>query len=161
MDKSEDESLPEINPENLPEIVKQLGPEETANLLALGMEVTSRQHIGPLPSSEDFERYEKSKPGAAERILAHMEREQSFRHSYMEKEQSFRQEMVKNERKDLRTEAMMGQSFGLIVMLALIGGGLFSVYLQAHPTVTIAFIGATAVGAVKYFIDGRSKSKKE
>jgi len=161
VDESEDELLPEINPEKLPQLIEKLGSEETAYLISAGILSVSKQHSGPLPSSEEFARYEQTHHGAADRILSYMEREQSFQHAHMECEQKFRQEIARKEQNDLNWETIHGQVLGFLGLSGLIGGAIVSVCLKAHPIVPITFIGAAAMGAIKAFIDGRTKPKKD
>jgi len=48
-----------------------------------------------------------------------------------------------------------GQWMGFIIYFGAAAGALASVYLQAHPTVSCAFVGIPAIGIIKAFLAGR------
>lgn len=112
-------------------------------------EIISRSFQGPLPPPEWFKQYDETAPGTAVRLVDMTAKEQEHRHSW--------------ERKALNrsfTDSLVGQVFGLIVALALIGGGVYCATIN-QPNVAIAFVGAGALGIVGNFIQGRRGKKKE
>ncbi|ACK50851.1 putative inner membrane protein [Methylocella silvestris BL2] len=146
MDESDEDALQAVSPENLPGVLKRLPPDEISRLVSIGVLTVSKQHNGPLPPAEEFALYEQTHQGTAERILAYMEREQTFRH-----------ELARKEQRALNWETIRGQVFGFIVMAGSLAAGVYSFVIGAHPAVTIAFVSVPVISAVKAFIEGRAK----
>lgn len=133
-------------PENLPETLGELKPEEISDLIAAAELTISKQHSGPLPPAEEISLYEQTLPGAAERIFAYMEREQAFRHEQQSREQG-----------SLTRETSRGQLYAFLIMAGCVGAAASSFIVGAHPTVTIAFLSVPVISVVKAFVEGRSK----
>lgn len=152
MDHGSEESQPDLTlpkkrpeeslPEPLPELIETLGPEKAEQILRIAIS----EHKGPLPTSEEFRRYEETVPGAGLRILDYMDREQAFRH-----------EMARREQSGQIRETLGGQFYGFLIMFFLIGAAVLSMYFHAPAWLSAVFIGATAIGAVKTFIEGRAR----
>ncbi len=95
-------------------------------------------YSGPLPSAEEFARYEAVQPGTAERILAMAEKEASHRH-----------ELEKTAVRSTAKLNFTGQIFGFIVALLSLGAVFVSIFLNRPlgaivPAVT-ALIGLISV----------------
>jgi uncharacterized membrane protein len=97
-------------------------------------------YSGPLPPSNEFERYDKALPGAAERILALAEREAEHRHKIEDK-------AVKLSR--------AGQISALIVSILSLGAVGLSIYF-AQPVASIAPAIVAITGLISVFT-GRKK----
>ena len=138
------------NPPNLPEesgIVERR--DEIVDLQAVAWS-------GPLPAPDDFQRYEETLPGAANRILEIVERQQSHQHSQerMMLEQSGvileieRQVAASDSRR-----AYLGIASGLAISLLTIGGGIYLIANgQGWAGLTLAGINLT--GLVGVFVYG-------
>jgi uncharacterized membrane protein len=133
------------------ELLKVGGPDEANKIIrgVVGVVVASRQYQGPLPLAEEFSMYERTLPGAAHRIMQHMEEEQRHRHSITER-------MVTNEIAD----TTRGQYFGFAIIVMLIFGAFFCIY-KDNPWGAASFLSIGALGAASKFIDGRDKDKKK
>lgn len=115
-------------------------------------------HIGPLPSPEMLEAYEKAYPGIAERILKMAEKEQEKRHQ----DQT---ELIEMERKNLRSlnwNIIRGQIFALLAIVIVCLLCAYFAYLgdipSASGTAKVIIIGVASV-----FLGVRilSRTKKE
>ena len=104
----------------------------------------STSYSGPLPHADQYERYEKVCPGAAERILSYMEKEQEHRHSLEKKTMTTR---IK--------EGITGQWMAFALMLLLVLMAFFCVYTKQPPAVILAFLAVPLLGVVRKFIEGR------
>jgi uncharacterized membrane protein len=98
---------------------------------------------GPLPHPIHFERYEKTIPGAADRILALTEREQAHRHRWEDRALTF--EFL---------YSIAGLALGFLVGAGLIVAAVITA-LQGHDGVAGALVAASAIGMVTAFIQGR------
>jgi uncharacterized membrane protein len=100
----------------------------------------SVQYAGPLPPAGEYERYERTLPGSASRILAMAEKEQAYRHE--------REPVIQKYQRDL---AYRGQWFaaGLSIVF-----GAAAVYLGMNGHEVIAGIlgGSTLIGIVSIFV---------
>ena len=118
--------------------------------------VQKNHHIlmrsGPLPDPSELAEYEKIKTGFAERILIMAEKQSSHR---QELEQTKLAAEVKQfERRD--DEAKRGQLFALIIVLATIGGGIYTALRGAQIFGSI--IGGLGIASIIYiFVNGRRK----
>ena len=99
------------------------------------------QHRGPLPSPETFNAYNKTLPGAAERILAMAEKSQNHRH-----------EMEKTHLKLSGQMIARGQWFALLLGLTGLGwgGGLLLADKRIEGFSLVIGTIATLVGAFLY-----------
>ncbi len=68
-------------------------------------------HSGPIPSPEDFERYDQSLPGAADRILSMAEKEQQIR--AIEQEKAF-----SNDSRRINAAAILGLALIIVAGVA-------------------------------------------
>ena len=115
-----------------------------------------RQFSGPLPEPDDLVRYENLLPGAAERIFTMAEAEQRHRttmeQATLVSDQKHRDMVtvgqVTNAKSIFRSD-LVGQILGGMVALGCVAGATFSMYMGAHPTVTIAFVSLPVIGIIK------------
>lgn len=103
-----------------------------------------QQWQGPLPPPGALAQFNQIIPNGAERIFAMVEHEQTAR--------------IAHEAKSLDAAVIDGrvrrwQGFGLSVLCVV--ASVYSVYLGAHPTVSVALVGLPIAAAVKAII-GRS-----
>jgi len=137
------------------EISKPNGPGESPSsegrLLALKQEQLF--HMGPLPAPADFEIYEKTVPGAGDRILRMAEQEQSFRHDVEKR----RTNAVIEDAKEIRRLERYGQWLGFIIaIVALIIGYFLGV--NNKTTCAVILFGGTIATLVAIFVT-REKGK--
>ncbi len=100
-------------------------------------------HRGPLPSAKEFQRYDQALPGAADRILAMAEREQTHRHAI--------EHHVVTEDVRLKKRSPWFAFVALCAMLAVVG---YIAYL-GHPTSATALGGGVLIGVVALFLGQR------
>lgn len=143
-------NLPEVvtnDPEFIEELGK-LGGDDKMVIKAMGVMMrASRSYSGPLPTAEQFKLYEESCPGAGNRILDSMEKEQEWRHLMDEKALA-----------STISETNKGQNYGFIVMLSLVFGAVVC-GVMGNSVVGVALVAAASVNVVRKFIDGRNHSK--
>lgn len=128
-----------------PEVLENIPLSERKKIQQI---MVSKTHVGPLPSSEDLQEYDRTCPGAANRIIA-----------MAEKEQNHRIDATKRRDSSEYTLASRGQIFALISLVLIL---LFCVFL--------AFIGSTGgavtvactlvVSIVAVFITGQKSSSR-
>jgi uncharacterized membrane protein len=110
----------------------------------------TQEYQGPLPPGEEFERYERVRPGAAERILAMAEREQARRHPSIDA-------AIELDRKSLKHDILrsyVGQCFGLLAVtmaFALAGYCIF----RGYPWAAVGIAGGTLASLASVFVAGR------
>ena len=92
-------------------------------------QVVSAQWAGPLPPPNVLASFNDVIENGAERIVAMAEREQAHRISYENAEQSA-----------IKDDFKRGQYIGGALALVCVAASVFSVYLGAHPTVSIALV---------------------
>ncbi len=93
-------------------------------------------HYGPLPTPEDFARYDAVLPGAAERILRMAEAEQQKRNDFVE-----------NDMNQFHIAQKRGQWIWLVVILAALGVIAFGLYYdQGWPAIGLGTILSVVVG---------------
>ncbi len=112
-------------------------------------QTTGIVHSGPLPPAQEFERYEKTYPGAAERILLAAEKEAAHRHALENK-------MVDDNSKSARLGQYLAFAIAIMAMTTVILIGVFK-----GPTVSAivpAVVACTMLAAV--FLPNRGKAKK-
>lgn len=110
----------------------------------------------PLPTPSELSEYERLTPGLADRIVAMAEREQEQRitlarvqlASDVEHRDSLLEANIESERMQHGADTL-GQWSGVAVALACIAAALVSVYMGAHPSVSIALVGVPALGIIK------------
>ena len=103
-----------------------------------------RQFSGPLPEPDDLVRYENLLPGAAERTTM----EQATLVSDQKHRDMVTVGQVTNAKSIFRSD-LVGQILGGMVALGCVAGATFSMYMGAHPTVTIAFVSLPVIGIIK------------
>lgn len=115
-----------------------------------------RIRSGPLPTPEELFNYQQLIPGAADRIIAMAEREQAHRMN-MEDLQSrsdikHRDDLVASQRQNaagvFRSD-LAGQLLGSAVAIAATAGAVYTAYIGAHPTVSIALVSLPVAAIVK------------
>jgi uncharacterized membrane protein len=118
---------------------------EKATRAALTVLARHEFHSGPIPSAAQFQAYEKTLPGSADRILAMAEREQQHRHSY--DLQSMSWEYI---------YSGAGLIFGFLVAVALVAGAVY-LAINDHEVIAGAFLAVSTVGMVARFIHGSTR----
>lgn len=106
-------------------------------------------YMGPIPRPEDFEKYEQTLPGAADRILSMAERQALHRQKLEEK-------VIYSEIKDSRK----GQIFGFIIAMSVILGGFYLIGIGKDAFGIVAIVSALA-SLVGVFVYGKKTDKKE
>ena len=101
------------------------------------------EYRGPLPAASEFAKYEQTLPGAADRILAMAELEQSNRHDLTQKQL----EATNRQDEGSRHQVRRGQYFGLFVSLAAIICGAITAILSAMYGSVAGSIMGGVIGA--------------
>lgn len=99
--------------------------------------IISTQWQGPLPPPSVLRGFDEIIEGGAERILRMAEKEQEHRISYETAE-------LNATRRDFRR----GQVLGTILAAACIAAAVYSVYVHAHPAVSIAMLGLPVMALI-------------
>ncbi len=155
--------LPMDLPEEVAEAIKLVPTESREKFLQLFVSTTSTKTIrkSMLPPSDEFQKYEETLPGMANRLMAMSEKEQEYRHStersVMEKEQSHRQEM---DRKIVDKNLLLeerNQVMTFLLAIGLFGVGVLAMYLQMQ-WVAVTIFGTTVISI--WIKDKIIKSKK-
>lgn len=136
-----------------------LNPAEESAIVGQHEEISVVQSVswsGPLPSPSDFQRYEETLPGAANRILEIVERQQSHQHSQerMMLEQSGI--ILDIERKAATSDsrrAYLGIVSGLTISLLTIGGGIYLI-ANGQEWAGLTLAGINLTGLVGVFVYG-------
>lgn len=124
----------------------QLRPNQIPRLresISMAVVETTAVHRGPIPAPQQFREYEAILPGAADRILAMAEKEQSHRHSWEHRHLTW--DVVTN---------ILGLVFGFSLSLALAAGAVYCAKI-GQPWVAGTLVGFSAFGAVATLIKGR------
>ncbi len=118
------------------------------------MQQTFRQ--GPIPAPNELAEYDVLLPGAAGRIIAMAEREQAHR---MNQEDMLhrgdirhRDDVVAAQREVARgtlISTLLGQALGWIIAGGALVGAVFTAYIGAHPTVSIALVGLPIASIIR------------
>lgn len=108
------------------------------------MQSQSLTYSGPIPPPEALREYEKTLPGAAERILAMAEKEQSHRHEITKS-------VVEREKR--------GQLMGLFLIVLLIGVALFLALSHLVWLAGIIF-GTLIVALARIFVLNKNSQKE-
>lgn len=123
---------------------------------------------GPLPTPEELFSYQQLLPGAADRIIAMAEREQAHRMNsedlQIRADIKHRDDLVSSQRQNaagvFRSD-LAGQLLGAAVALASTAGAVYTAYLGAHPTVSIALVSLPVAAIIKAIrSSGNSKDSK-
>lgn len=125
-------------------------PVSTEQEIRAGLEI---QMSGPLPDPISFASYEKTTPGAGERILAMAEKEQTHRH---QTESRTVDAQIEDMRKE-HIENRCSQWFAFLVALAMLCIGAFLVH-EGHPVYGTIVSGATIAGVVTAFLQGKRET---
>lgn len=111
--------------------------------------IVSQHWNGPLPPPAALSDFDQIIPNGAERIMAMVETEQAHRIRY-----------ESNRLAALASDTMRGQYIGMgISILALVGAGV-TVWLGAHPAVSIAFVSLPVLGIIKALISSRTSEPR-
>ena len=105
--------------------------------------VRSEAFRGPIAHPKHLEHYEKVCPGAADRIIAMAEKEQSDRIDWM----------MKNQSAD-HADKQRGMYCGLIAFVILVAAAIFCGWM-GQPILGGSFLATGVLGAVGLFINGR------
>ena len=107
-----------------------------------------KTHSGPLPPPEQLEKYSEIIPNGADRIMA-----------MAEKQQAHRIELEKIAVNQQLTQSKRGQTFGFLIGLFAIGGGVACI-LMGHEW-SGAFIGGGGItGLVSVFVLGKKQQRQ-
>lgn len=121
-------------------------PEKRKPLRSASIQSVEERYSGPIPPAAEFERYNNTLPGAADRILRMSEKQQAFDHKFHFREQRF-----------YYFSKLSAHGVVVVIALATISAGTFLI-LQGHNAsglgVLISAL-ATLAGAV---IFGRKKN---
>jgi uncharacterized membrane protein len=113
---------------------RQTSPKPQAQLI-------HQQWQGPLPSPVALEQFNQIVPGGAERIFKMVEEEQAHR--------------IKHEQTKLEASAgdfKRGSWMGWTLALTCVGGAIYTAYIGAHPTVSVALVSVPIMGVVLKFL---------
>lgn len=133
------------NPKNenevsLEKIISELPKEDKDKVVAAIYAYERKSWSGPLPSPEDFEKYEKVMPGSMDRVLTLMERQADHR---MDKEAKELDAKIHQSRK--------GQMIGA-VLVTLFGCFSFILGMFGHDSVATGLGVATVVSLAVIFV---------
>lgn len=112
-------------------------------------------HQGPVPHPDLLQRYDEIVPGAAERLIALAEKEQSHRHSLDLADQKSQDRLItisEQEAKQNLSSAKNGQFWGIAVTVACIAFALVTALLDKPWQVSVAFLAvptASLINALK------------
>ena len=115
----------------------------------VSLSVESRSYRGPLPRPEDLAEYEKTVPGAAERIIAMAERQAEHR-------QALERVVVEGGARN----AHQGLWLGFIISLVVLGLGT-TLVLTGHEVVGATVMALDVVSLAGVFVFGRIDQRRE
>jgi uncharacterized membrane protein len=110
--------------------------------------LTSQQWSGPLPHPAALEQFNQIIPNGAERIIRLVEQEQAHRLQY-------EQDSLKASVRDTKR----GQWMGWSISIAAVAGCIATVYIGAHPTVSVALVSVPIATIVIAIINSKSRGK--
>jgi len=128
-------------------VTKEIGamtPEMRAQVI-MGMSV----YAGPIPSAEQFEKYEKACPGSGDRILKMAEKQSAHR-------QSLEQKAIESDIENSKR----GQIFAFVLALTIMLGGLALLLLNKKIEGLATLAGEAAI-LVSLFIYSKHSEKQE
>lgn len=125
---------------SLEQIINGLPKEDKDKVVAAIYAYERKSWSGPLPSPEDFEKYEKVKPGSMDRVLTLMEKQADHR---MEKETKELDAKIR--------QSKVGQIVGAI-LVSLFGCFSFVLGMFGHDSVATGLGVATAVSLAVIFV---------
>lgn len=126
-----------INPSKQPHPQPQIQPQR---------QIISQQWSGPLPPPAALEHFNEIIPNGAERIMAMIEREQAHR---IEHDTS----ALEGEKSDTKR----GHHIGAAACLLAICGAIFTAYIGAHPSVSVALVSVPILGMIQAFVGSKKK----
>ncbi len=130
------QKIAELPEEDRVQILRQLGQENVVS--------TATLHSGPLPDPADFQAYEDTCPGAADRILAMAENEQAIR-------REGQQFAAQSDKLRIRTSGGLGIGLLAVAIVALLTGG-------AGTYVSIPFgLAGTVVTLIRLWMQHRRR----
>jgi uncharacterized membrane protein len=103
--------------------------------------VSSQQWSGPLPPPAALEHFNHIIPNGAERIVGMVEREQEHR-----------MECEKMGLKAAIRDGWRGHILGGVTVIAAIAGAVFTSYIGAHPSVSVALVGLPVATIIVAFV---------
>ncbi|WP_299290062.1 DUF2335 domain-containing protein [uncultured Mucilaginibacter sp.] len=105
-----------------PKLFQRLNREEVQEIVKGVISITQvKSHSGPLPDPEDIIKYDSVIPNGADRMMVMAEKSQLM----AEKEQDFKHRRVENLDKRKLNQSGLGQIFGFIISVLVIGGGIY------------------------------------
>ena len=136
----------EVRPlDNTPQHQQEVRPLDNIQQMKPGWKqlFTRRLRIGPLPTADEFEKYENVLPGAASRIL-----------TMAENQSNHRQRQEAEEQKAYARDSLLGLVFAFIFAMGALAGAVF--LINGDHTITGTIVGGTGLFAVVgAFIQGR------
>jgi uncharacterized membrane protein len=111
-------------------------------------EIISQQWSGPLPPPSALAQFNEIIPNGAERIMRMVELEQAHR---IEHNNTGLNAKVKDTKR--------GQLIGGFIGTLSVGGCIFSAYMGAHPTVSIALVSVPILGIIRAFLNSRTRDE--
>jgi uncharacterized membrane protein len=123
-----------------PQIKQQQNPSQN--------QVLSQQWSGPLPPPAALDQFNQIIPNGAERIMAMVEREQEHR---IQAEAEILHATIK--------DTARGHWIGSIIAVVSIAGAIWTAYIGAHPSVSIALVGLPLVAIVQSVLRHKSNGK--
>jgi uncharacterized membrane protein len=101
-----------------------------------------QQWQGPLPPPAALQQFDHIVPNGAERIFAMVEQEQAHRLKY-------EADRLSAATSDYRRGSWMGFVLGILC----VAGAIYTAYIGAHPTVSIALVSLPIMAAVRGFLN--------
>lgn len=110
--------------------------------------LVSQQWAGPLPPPGALAQFDSIIPNGAERIMAMVEREQQHR---IDQESAILNATIRDTRR--------GHWIGGAVSILALAGCVLSVYLGAHPAVSVALVSLPVVAIIQAIVRSKSNGK--
>lgn len=107
-----------------------------------------QQWAGPLPPPGALSQFDSIIPNGAERIMAMVEREQQHR---IDQESAILEATIRDTRR--------GHWIGGAVSILALAGCVLSVYLGAHPAVSVALVSLPVVAIIQAIVRSKSNGK--
>lgn len=112
-------------------------------------QVVSAQWQGPLPPPDALANFNDIIPNGAERIMRMVEEEQLHRISY-----------EKAHLNAVSGDTRRGHYIGMVISTAAICGAVYTVYLGAHWSVSIALVGIPVLGIIRAIVGSKTNGKQ-
>lgn len=123
----------------------QEAPQQQAN----AQNIVSQQWAGPLPPPNALAQFDTIIPNGAERIMKMVEMEQQHR---ITQETEVLNATIRDTKR--------GHWIGGAISLASLAGCVWSVYLGAHPTVSVALVSLPVVAIIQAIMRNKSNNKQ-